>query len=96
MSLGDASGLIPKVDLSHIISTLASPQKVDRVIVTSPKFLKELQTIIEETDPAVVQNYFIWKAVQAFHSYIDSPVTKPYEGFVNELAGKVGPPASLL
>ncbi|KAK0737918.1 endothelin-converting enzyme [Schizothecium vesticola] len=87
MSLGDASRLVPKVDLSHIISTLAS-QQVDRVIVTSPKYLEDLATILEETDPAVVQNYFIWKAVQAFHSYIDSPVSKPYEGFVNELAGK--------
>ncbi|KAK1834048.1 hypothetical protein QBC39DRAFT_278180 [Podospora conica] len=88
MSLGEASELVPKVDLAHIISTLASSQDVDRVIVTAPKYLKELQTILKETDPAVVQNYFIWKVVQAYHSYVDSPVTKPYKSFVAELSGK--------
>ncbi|KAK0744658.1 hypothetical protein B0T21DRAFT_358132 [Apiosordaria backusii] len=88
MSLQDASALAPKIDLAHIISTLASENKVERLIVTSPKYLKELQKIIDETDAAVVQNYFVWKVVQAFYSYVDSPVVKPYKGFVNELAGK--------
>jgi len=88
MSLNDASGLVPKVDLSHIISALSAPEKVHRVIVTSPKYLKELQSIIEETEPAVVQSYFVWKVVQSFYAYVDSPVTQPYKAFVNELAGK--------
>ena len=89
MSLSDASELAPKIDLSHVISTLASPHKVERLIVTSPKYLKELQSIVDETKPAVLQSYFIWKVVQAYYHYVDSPVTKPYKGFVNELAGKV-------
>lgn len=88
MSLKDASELAPKIDLDHIISTLASKNKVERLIVASPKYLKELQKILDETDPAIVQNYFVWKVVQAFYSYVDSPVVKPYKGFVNELAGK--------
>ncbi|CAP61572.1 uncharacterized protein PODANS_4_1760 [Podospora anserina S mat+] len=88
MSLKDASELAPKIDLDHIISTLASKKKVERLIVASPKYLKELQKILDETDPAIVQNYFVWKVVQAFYSYVDSPVVKPYKGFVNELAGK--------
>ncbi|GAB1312580.1 hypothetical protein MFIFM68171_02790 [Madurella fahalii] len=88
MSLQDASALAPKIDLAYVISSLSSGHKVDRVIVTSPKYLKELHTILENTDVAVLQNYFVWKVVQAFYSYVDSSVVKPYKGFVNELAGK--------
>ncbi|KAK3372274.1 hypothetical protein B0H63DRAFT_291212 [Podospora didyma] len=88
MSLQDASALAPQINLSHIISTLSSGNKVDRLIVASPKYLQELEKIINGTDAAVLQSYFVWKAVQAFYSYVDSPVVTPYKGFVNELAGK--------
>ncbi len=89
MSLHDASALTPKIGLDKVISGLSSGKAVDRVIVTSPKYLKELQTILGGADPAIVQSYLIWKAVQAFYSYVDSPAVKPYKAFVNELAGKV-------
>jgi len=93
MSLKDASALTPKIDLAKIISGLSSDFKVDRLIVASPKYMKELQAIIEKVekhnDGALLQSYFIWKAVQSLYSYIDSPVVQPYKGFVNELAGKV-------
>ncbi|KXX82006.1 Endothelin-converting enzyme 1 [Madurella mycetomatis] len=88
MSLQDASALAPNIDLTHIVSSLSSGYEVDRVIVTSPKYMKELQAIIESTDAAVLQSYFVWKVVQAFYSYVDSTIVKPYKGFVNELAGK--------
>jgi endothelin-converting enzyme len=90
MSLKEASDLTPKIGLANIISSLSpSDFKVDRLIVAAPKYLKELQGIIEKFDPAVLQSYFIWKAVQSLHSYIESPIVQPYKGFVNELAGKV-------
>ncbi|KAK1753132.1 hypothetical protein QBC47DRAFT_387847 [Echria macrotheca] len=88
MSLKEASALAPKIGLAHIITSLASGKDVDRLIVMAPKYLKELQTILEDTDDAVLQSYFVWKVVQSFYSYVDSPVVKPYKGFVNELAGK--------
>jgi endothelin-converting enzyme len=89
MSLKEASNLTPKIGLANIISSLSpSTFKVDRLIVAAPKYLKELEGIIEKFDPAVLQSYFIWKAVQSLHSYIESPVVQPYKGFVNELAGK--------
>ncbi|KAK0702357.1 hypothetical protein B0H67DRAFT_500455 [Lasiosphaeris hirsuta] len=88
MSLEDASALTPKINLTSIISDLSAGQDVTRIIVTSPKYLKELQTILDDTEEAVLQSYFVWKTVQALYSYVDSPVVKPYKGFVNELAGK--------
>jgi endothelin-converting enzyme len=89
MSLQDASALTPKIDLANIISGLSADHDVSRVIVAAPKYMKDLQTILAETGEAVLQSYFVWKAVQAFYRYVDSPVLKPYKRFVNELAGKV-------
>lgn len=88
MSLKDASALTPKIGLASIIQSMAGDHKVERLIVNAPKYLKELQTILEETDDAVLQSYFVWKTVQAFYRYVDSPVVKPYKAFVSELAGK--------
>jgi endothelin-converting enzyme len=93
MSLKAASDLTPKIGLANIVSGLSSDFKVDRLIVAAPQYLKDLQAIIEEFEAsddgrAVLQSYFVWKAVQSLYSYIDSPVVQPYKGFVNELAGK--------
>ena len=95
MSLKDASALTPEIDLSNVISDLAQGQEVNRLIVTAPKYMKELQAILKETDDATLQSYFVWKAVQALYPYVDSPILKPYKGFVNELAGKVVPLVTL-
>ncbi len=90
MSLNDASALTPQIDLASVVVSLAPTDfKVTRVIVASPKYMKALDGILQETEDGVVLNYFIWKSVQALYSYIDSPVVKPYKGFVNELSGKV-------
>ena len=89
MSLKEASGLAPKVDLASVIYGLASGKEVDRLIMATPNYMKKLQPILEEFDDAVLQSYFVWKAVQSLYSYIESPVVKPYKAFVNELAGKV-------
>lgn len=89
MSLKDASALTPKIDLARVIAGLSGGQDVNRLIVGAPQYLKDLQTILEETDQAVLQNYFSWKAVQAFYPYVSSLAVKPYKRFVNELAGKV-------
>ncbi|KAK4210502.1 putative metalloendopeptidase [Rhypophila decipiens] len=88
MSLKEASDLTPKIDLSRIISALGNGQEVNRLIVASPKYMKDLQSILDETDRRVLQSYFLWKAVQAFYQYVSSPLLKPYKRFENVLAGK--------
>lgn len=89
MSLQEASALTPKIDLTRIISSLAQGQEVNRLIVAAPQYMKDLQSILDETDSRVVQSYFLWKAVQAFYPYVSSPILKPYKRFVNVLHGKV-------
>jgi endothelin-converting enzyme len=63
--------------------------KVDRLLVTSPKYQKDLAKILDDTPKGVLQSYFFWKVVQAFHSYVDADALKPYKRFLNELQGKV-------
>lgn len=91
MLIDEASALAPEIELTALIHEL-SPEGfiVERVIVTAPKYMSELSTILSGTDKEVIQNYFLWKAIQSFSSYVDADAVKPYRRFVNELAGKVG------
>jgi endothelin-converting enzyme len=90
LAIDKAAELTPQVDLKGLVHDLA-PSKVDvaRVIVMAPKYQEELAGIINETDPEVLQSYFIWKAVQSFSGYIEADAVKPYKRFTNELVGKV-------
>jgi len=91
MSLKEASSLAPQLDLAGIISALAPKDfDVTRVIVSSPKYLKALAPLLNETDSDVLQHFFVWKTVQALYHFVDAPEVKPYKAFVNVLAGKVG------
>ncbi|GKT79872.1 endothelin-converting enzyme [Colletotrichum tofieldiae] len=89
MLIDEASALAPEIELTALIHSLA-PEGfvVERVIVMAPKYMSELSTILSGTDKEVIQNYFIWKAIQSFSSYVDADAIKPYRRFVNELAGK--------
>ncbi|GJC90744.1 endothelin-converting enzyme [Colletotrichum liriopes] len=89
MLIDEASALAPEIELTALIHNLA-PEGfvVERVIVMAPKYMSELSTILSGTDKEVIQNYFIWKAIQSFSSYVDADAVKPYRRFVNELAGK--------
>jgi endothelin-converting enzyme len=90
MKIEDAAGLTPEIDLEELLARLA-PEKaqIERVIVMSPDYQKELSSIISETDREVLQGYFVWKAAQSFSGYVETDAVKPYKRFMNELAGKV-------
>ena len=90
MSLTDADSLTPQITLSKIINSLASSDvKVNRLIVFSPHYLKSLSSLLDKTSREVLQTYLIWKAIQAYHSFIEADELKPYSRFINELQGKV-------
>lgn len=90
MLIDEADAIAPEIELKALISGLA-PSGADfgRVIVMAPKYLKELSIILAATDKEVVQNYFLWKAVQSLASYVDADAVKPYKRFRNVLSGKV-------
>lgn len=90
MHIDEAAALVPEVDLKALLAAQAPKDtKVERVIVTSPNYLKALSKIVAETPKDVLQSYFIWKAVQSFSHYVEADAIKPYQRFVNVLSGKV-------
>lgn len=90
MLIDEATAIAPEIDLKGLLEAQAPENtKVERIIVMSPKYLKELSVILAVTEKSVIQSYFIWKAVQSFANYVDAEAVKPYKRFVNVLAGKV-------
>lgn len=89
MSLQAAAALAPQLQLTQYIAGLAPPKvKVDRVIVTSPDYMTNLSSILNDTPRDVLQTYFLWKAIALYGRYIKSDAVKPLQQFRNELQGK--------
>lgn len=90
MSLKDADALAPKFKISHVLKDLVpSNYKLDRVIVMSPQYLKDLNELVKDTPEEVLLTYFQWKTIQAFASYIEADAVTPILRFRNELSGQV-------
>lgn len=89
MLIEEAAAIAPEIELKALIEGQAPKNsKIERVIVMTPNYLKQLSTILAATDKDVLQSYFLWKAIQSLSSYIDADAVKPYRRFVNVLAGK--------
>ncbi|KAH7359692.1 hypothetical protein BKA66DRAFT_573986 [Pyrenochaeta sp. MPI-SDFR-AT-0127] len=89
MLIDEADAIAPEIELKALLAGQApANSKIERVIVMTPDYLKELSVILAATDREVLQSYFLWKAVQSFSSYVDADAVKPYRRFVNVLAGK--------
>ena len=90
MSLKDADLLTPQIKLSTIINNLApSHVQTNRLIITSPEYMKTLATLLSSTSKEVIQTYFIWKVLQSFATLVEAEEIKPYTRFINELQGIV-------
>ena len=90
MSLKDADKLTPSVHLAAIIKSLSpSDITVDRIIVASPNYMKDLSEVLSSSSKEVIKSYLVWKVVQAYYSRTEADELKPYSRFINELQGKV-------
>ncbi|RMZ85142.1 hypothetical protein DV738_g36, partial [Chaetothyriales sp. CBS 135597] len=87
LSLDEAAALAPELGLKDIISEL-SPVPIDRVIVTSPDYLRNLSTILQETTREILGGFILWKSIQTYASYVEADEVKPLKEFNNELQGK--------
>ncbi|EKD14071.1 peptidase family M13 [Drepanopeziza brunnea f. sp. 'multigermtubi' MB_m1] len=89
MSIKDADALTPQIHLAMIVKELEPADvKTNRIIVASPSYQKNLTKILSSSSKEVLQTYFMWKAIQAFSSMVESEALLPYTKFVNELQGK--------
>lgn len=90
MLIDEATAIAPEIELKAFLEGQApANSNIERIIVMTPKYLKDLSVILAATDKEVLQSYFVWKVVQSFSSYVDAEAVKPYRRFVNVLAGKV-------
>ncbi|EXJ92195.1 hypothetical protein A1O3_00745 [Capronia epimyces CBS 606.96] len=88
-SLAEAERLTPQLHLSKILKSLVpSDYDLDRVIVMAPEYLKDLANLLDETSEDTLRAYFLWKAIQAYASYVEADAITPYRRFSNELQGK--------
>jgi endothelin-converting enzyme len=91
MSLKGADKLTPDIHLAGLVKSLEpSDVKTERIIVMSPSYMANLTEILSTTSKETLQTYFVWKAIQAFASYVEADELKPYKRFLNELQGRVG------
>ena len=92
MSLAEADKLTPPIHLAGILESLTpSHAKPERIIVMAPDYMKNLTTLLSGTPKKTLQTYLLWKAIQAFGSYIEADAVVPLRQFTNELQGKVSP-----
>ena len=90
MALNTTSALVPQIDLQGLIKGRApSNFTVSKLIVSAPKYLKDLGPVLESTPNDVLLSFFIWKVIMSYESYIEADETRPYRQFTNELAGRV-------
>ena len=93
MSLKDAEDLVPELKISEILNHLVpSNYKLERLIVMSPQYLKDLGKLVSETPKETLHTYFLWKTIQSFASFVEAEAVTPILRFQNELGGRVCPP----
>ena len=90
MSLKDAEALAPELKLSEVLKDLVpSKYKLDRVIVMAPQYLKDISKLLSDTPEQTLHTYFLWKAIQAFSSFVEADAVTPILRLRNELSGQV-------
>ena len=81
--------LVPQVSFDKVIRALApSGYTAKYVIVSSPSYMQNMSSIVEDTPKEIVEAYLVWKVVQNYASRIEDPVIEPLRRFMNELEGK--------
>ena len=79
--------MLTQISLSRFTKALAPSYKADSVIVTSPKYLSKLQSLLEITTKEILSGFLVWKAVQRYADRIDDPALRPLRTFNAKLKG---------
>ncbi|KAK9477953.1 hypothetical protein V1514DRAFT_295011 [Lipomyces japonicus] len=86
--LNEVQQLFKDFDFKFFISSLAGENKLpSKVIVTYPKFLQDLNTVVANTPRETLQTYFLWKAIEVLASHLSDDATRPVTEFRNKLRG---------
>lgn len=88
MTVAEADVLLPQISLDTIISEMAPTEhSPEKIIVTSPEYMKGLADILSETPDETLQASLVLKTVQQLEKNVEDPVLEPLRTFKNELRG---------
>lgn len=88
-SLDEVQSLLPQLSMPDLLSNLAPTGFVpEKVIVSSPSYLKALSTHLKDASYETIRAYLVWKAVQAYVDEVEDKALTPLKRFNNQLRGK--------
>ncbi|KAF5641760.1 endothelin-converting enzyme 1 [Fusarium tjaetaba] len=89
MSINDIQKLAPQLNFKYVVDQLAPAGYDDsKIMIWAPELYYKTSQMFSQMPPAVIQTYFLWKAIAAVSTYVDSPETAAYNTWKRKHQGK--------
>ncbi|KAF9767827.1 hypothetical protein IL306_014947, partial [Fusarium sp. DS 682] len=89
LSITEIQELAPQLNFKYVVDQLA-PEGFDdsKIGFSSAGLYKNMSDKISQTPPEVIQTFFLWKAIAAVSTYVDSPQTEAYNNWAMKQQGR--------
>ncbi|KAF5695215.1 endothelin-converting enzyme 1 [Fusarium denticulatum] len=89
VSINDIQKLAPQLNFKYVVDQLA-PEGYDdsKIMFGSAELYYKISQMFSLTPPEVIRTYFLWKAIAAVSSYVDSPQTAAYNTWRRKQQGR--------
>ena len=88
ITLADFNKMMPQVDMRLVFAGVAHATPAPKnMILSSSDYLQHLSGLLQETEQATLQAFFVWKVVQAWGDRIDDPSLSSLKAFNAKLGG---------
>ncbi|KAJ3532468.1 hypothetical protein NM208_g8425 [Fusarium decemcellulare] len=78
----------PLLNYEYVIKQLAPKDyKAENVTMSFPGYYANLSEILSETPAEVIQSFFVWKAISALSTYVETDLTNAYNNFLKRQEG---------
>jgi endothelin-converting enzyme len=79
ISITEIQEIAPQLNFKYVVDQLAPEGFNDsKIAFTSAELYKNISQKFSQTPPEVIQTFFLWKAIAAVSTYVDSPQTEAY------------------
>ncbi|KAK9453157.1 hypothetical protein V1511DRAFT_505797 [Dipodascopsis uninucleata] len=76
------------LNIAHLVRSMTGSSELpSTIIVTYPKYLEDLNSVLSSTTRETLQTYFLWKATEVFASHLSESAASPVTEFRNKLRG---------
>ena len=88
MNISELDTMLPQISTSRFVKALAPTDfTADSVVVSSPKFISDLKSLLEKTDKDALTGFLVWKMIQQHADRVDDPALKPLKYFNAQIRG---------